>query len=174
MAWTLTCFVEFHLYIENPPQDLGDRWSQRSLRCLTVVKPGSLDPTGTETDKQRFLDNLWTTQAKYRTRAGQSVVLQSVEMDVTPNGSSRVTTARTYYNVYQRNAFLQEAKKAGSFIRVTLICFAYFPVDEDCRTNRCHRRSGPHSFRCQRAPFCVHTCSTFGGRSVGFGVFDAL
>ncbi len=99
------------MYLENAPQELTERWSNRPLRFLTVVKPpGNVDPTGTEADKTRFLRNLWTAQAKYRTRAGQSVVLQSEEVEV-ESKNGRVTAARTYYNVYQRTAFLQEIKK---------------------------------------------------------------
>lgn len=49
-------------------------------------------------------------QARYRARLGQSVVLLSDEMEV-ESRVGKVTTARTYYNVYQRTAFLQETKK---------------------------------------------------------------
>ncbi|KAG8218645.1 hypothetical protein J3R82DRAFT_4309, partial [Butyriboletus roseoflavus] len=105
--------AEFHIYIENPPQDQGDRWSSRPFRSLSVVFPPApinLDPTRTLTEKERFLGNLWSAQAKYRTKAGQSVVLCADEKEVEIKGG-RTTVARTYFNVYQRTAFLQESKK---------------------------------------------------------------
>ncbi|KAF8917932.1 hypothetical protein CPB85DRAFT_1284072 [Mucidula mucida] len=112
---------DFHLYLENAPQELTERWSNRPLRFLTVVKPpGNVDPTGTEADKTRFLRNLWTAQAKYRTRAGQSVVLQSEEVEV-ESKNGRVTAARTYYNVYQRTAFLQEIKKTKIVVHIDAV-----------------------------------------------------
>ncbi|KIJ70110.1 hypothetical protein HYDPIDRAFT_104781 [Hydnomerulius pinastri MD-312] len=105
--------AEFHVYLENPPQDQGDRWSARPFRSLSVVFPPApinLDPARTATEKERFLENLWSAQAKYRTRAGQSVVLCADEKEVESRGG-RTTVARTYFNVYQRTAFLQESKK---------------------------------------------------------------
>ncbi|KAH7914399.1 hypothetical protein BJ138DRAFT_1143943 [Hygrophoropsis aurantiaca] len=105
--------ADFHMYLENPPQDQGERWSGRSFRALSVVFPPSpvnLDPTRTAMEKERFLDNLWNAQAKYRTRMGQSVVLCADEREVESRGG-RTTLARTYFNVYQRTAFLQESKK---------------------------------------------------------------
>ncbi|KAG0709787.1 hypothetical protein DFH29DRAFT_885797 [Suillus ampliporus] len=105
--------ADFHIYIENPPQDQSDRWSGRSFRSLSAVfppAPVNLDPTRTANEKERFLENLWNAQAKYRTRSGQSVVLCADEREVESRGG-KVCTARTYFNVYQRTAFLQEPKK---------------------------------------------------------------
>ncbi|KAG2042276.1 hypothetical protein BDR03DRAFT_944957 [Suillus americanus] len=105
--------ADFHVYIENPPQDQSDRWSGRSFRCLSVVfppAPANLDPTRTTNEKDRFLENLWNAQAKYRTKSGQSVVLCADEREVESRGG-KATMARTYFNVYQRTAFLQEPKK---------------------------------------------------------------
>ncbi|KAF8138470.1 hypothetical protein EV363DRAFT_1393920 [Boletus edulis] len=105
--------AELHVYIENSPQDQGDKWSGRPFRSFSVVFPPSpinLDPTRTLTEKERFLENLWSAQAKYRTKAGQSVVLCADEKEVEVRGG-RTTVARTYFNVYQRTAFLQESKK---------------------------------------------------------------
>ncbi|KAI6130388.1 hypothetical protein EDD16DRAFT_1084414 [Pisolithus croceorrhizus] len=105
--------AELHVYLENPPHDQGDRWSGRPFRSLSVVFPPApinLDPCRTTAEKERFLDNLWSAQAKYRTRYGQSVVLCADETEVEAKGS-RTTVARTYFNVYQRTAFLQEIKK---------------------------------------------------------------
>ncbi|KAF8826901.1 hypothetical protein HHX47_DHR5000592 [Lentinula edodes] len=112
--------ADFHLYLETPPQDHSERWSGRPFRSLSVVHPPSpinLDPSQTEVDKQRFLKNLWNVQARYRARSGQSVVLCSEEMEVESRGG-RLTTARTYYNVYQRTAFLQEIKKTKIVVHV--------------------------------------------------------
>ena len=83
--------------------------------------PINLDPSRTATEKERFLENLWSAQAKYRTRYGQSVVLCSDETEVEVKGS-RTTTARTYFNVYQRTAFLQEAKKVCAPRNDSLLC----------------------------------------------------
>ncbi|KAF5390648.1 hypothetical protein D9757_002643 [Collybiopsis confluens] len=112
--------AEFHCYLENPPQDQGDRWSGRPFRSLCVVLPPSpvnLDPTQTEVDKQRFLDNLWSVQAKYRARLGQSVVLCSQDVEV-DSRAGKATVAKTYYNVYQRTAFLQEEKKTKIVVHI--------------------------------------------------------
>jgi hypothetical protein len=79
--------------------------------------PIGFDPARTEADKQRFLENLWKAQAMYRARAGQSVVLCSEEQEI-ESRQGRTTVAKTFFNVYQRTAFLQEQKKVG-----LLTCF---------------------------------------------------
>ncbi|KAF8639693.1 hypothetical protein AX17_000955 [Amanita inopinata Kibby_2008] len=112
--------AEFHLYIENPPQDQSDRWSGRPFRSLSVVHPPlptNLDPTRTESDKQRFLENLWQIQATYRARAGQSIVLHAKEQEV-ESKAGKITYARTYFNVYQRTAFLQEQRKTKIIVHI--------------------------------------------------------
>jgi hypothetical protein len=104
---------DLNLYLENPPQDQTDRWSGRPFRSLSVVNPpmaSNFDPIQTDILKQKFLESLWTAQATYRARAGQSVVLRADEQEVECR-SGRLTLARTYFNVYQRTAFLQEPKK---------------------------------------------------------------
>lgn len=93
--------------------DQTDRWSGRPFRALSVVNPPApinLDPTRTSSDKARFLENLWSVQARYRTRLGQSVILCGEEREV-ENRGGKVTMARTYFNVYQRTAFMKESKK---------------------------------------------------------------
>lgn len=62
-------------------------------------------------EKQRFLDNLWDVQARYRTKNNQSVALCADDVQVEKTSYGKVTHARTYFNVYQRTAFLQEPKK---------------------------------------------------------------
>ncbi|KAL4076122.1 hypothetical protein J3A83DRAFT_4357230 [Scleroderma citrinum] len=112
--------AELHIFLEDPPQDQGDRWSGRPFRSLSVVFPPApinLDPTRTIAEKERFLENLWSAQAKYRTRYGRSVVLYSDEKEVEVKGG-RTTIARTYFNVYQRTAFLQEAKKTKIVLHI--------------------------------------------------------
>ncbi|KAJ6539507.1 hypothetical protein B0H19DRAFT_1179379 [Mycena capillaripes] len=112
--------ADINLYLENPPVDQNERWSGRPFRSLAVVQPPApinLNPVQTELDKQRFLENLWNVQAAYRARAGQSVVLRAEEMEVESKGG-RVTVARTYYNVYQRTAFLQEPKKTKIVVHI--------------------------------------------------------
>lgn len=105
--------VDFHLFLEVPPHDQTERWSGRPFRALSIVHPPSpinLDPVRSQTDKHRFLENLWTAQAAYRARHGRSVVLCSSEKEVEAR-AGRVTLARTYFNVYQRTAYLGEPKK---------------------------------------------------------------
>ena len=105
-------FKDFHLYLEKPPLDQTDRWSGRPFRPLSVVfppHPPNFNPQRSETDKARFLENLWLSQANIRARSGKSVVLRSEEREVESRG--RITYARTYFNVYQRTAFLQEPQK---------------------------------------------------------------
>lgn len=106
-----------NLYLEQPPTDQSERWSGRPNRHMVVVTPpmpANMDPLHTESVKRRFLDNLWQVQAKFRAKAGQSVVLCSEEMEVETR-ANRTTLARTYYNVYTRTAFLQETKKVEYF-----------------------------------------------------------
>ncbi|KAF8622083.1 hypothetical protein AX15_007227 [Amanita polypyramis BW_CC] len=115
--------ADFHLYLENPLQDQSDRWSGRPFRCLSAVHPflsPNLDPTQMEADKQRFLEHLWRVQAMYRTKAGQSVVLCAKEQEVECK-AGKTTYARTYYNVYQRIAFLQEQKKTKIVVHIDSI-----------------------------------------------------
>ncbi|KAF8897687.1 hypothetical protein BD779DRAFT_1608223 [Infundibulicybe gibba] len=112
--------ADINLYLENPPMDQTDRWSGRPFRALSVVNPPmpiNLDPTQTEADKRRFLENLWHVQATYRARAGQSVVLSADEQEV-ESKNGKTTYARTYYNVYQRTAFLQEPKKTKIVVHI--------------------------------------------------------
>ncbi|KAF7355459.1 DH domain-containing protein [Mycena sanguinolenta] len=112
--------ADINLYLENPPVDQNERWAGRPFRSLAVVQPPApinLNPVETESDKQRFLENLWKVQAAYRARAGQSVVLRAKEMEV-ESKAGRLTIARTYYNVYQRTAFLQEPKKTKIVVHI--------------------------------------------------------
>lgn len=107
--------IDFHLYLESPPQDQTERWSGRPFRSLVAVSPPSgvnVNPTQTESDKRRFLDNVWTVQAKYRTKSGQSVVLCAEEREVETRGA-KVTMATTYFNIYSRTAFLREPRKVS-------------------------------------------------------------
>lgn len=107
---------EFHLYLENPPQDLSERWSGRPFRAFTVVHPPSppnLNSERAESDKKAFLENLWTAQAKYRTKKDQSMVIRSEDQEVESRGG-RITVASTFYNVYPRREFLNEHRKVVS------------------------------------------------------------
>ena len=101
------------MYLENPPQDLSERWSDRPFRAFTIVHPPytpNLNPERAESDKKAFLENLWTAQAKYRTKEDQSVVIRSEGQEVDSRGG-RITVASTFYNVYQRTDFLKERRK---------------------------------------------------------------
>lgn len=108
-----------HFYFETPPLDQVDRWAGRPFRAFSVVTPPSpinLNPVRTEAAKKRFLNNLWDVQARYRTREGQSVALRTEETEV-ENRGGKITFARTYFNVYQRTAFLKESKKVSPVYR---------------------------------------------------------
>ncbi|KAI9000706.1 hypothetical protein BD414DRAFT_10534 [Trametes punicea] len=112
--------ADFHIYLENPPMDVSERWAGRQFRSLSVVFPPSpvyLNPQRTESEKQRFLEQLWDAQARFRTRAGRSVVLRSEEREV-ENRGGRITKAQTYFNVYTRTSFLQEHKKTKIVMHV--------------------------------------------------------
>ena len=100
--------------------DQTERWAGRQFRSLSVVFPPAsvyLDPIRTESEKRRFLDNLWVAQARFRTRAERSIALRGEEREV-ENKGGYVTCAQTYFNVYTRTNFLQEPKKVGSFFVV--------------------------------------------------------
>ncbi|KAI0307231.1 hypothetical protein B0F90DRAFT_1807884 [Multifurca ochricompacta] len=112
--------ADFHLYLEKSPQDQTDRWSGRPFRPLSVVfppHPPNFNPQRTETEKARFLENLWLSQANIRAHSGKSVVLRSEEREVESRGG-RTTYARTYFNVYQRTPFLQEPRKTKVVVHI--------------------------------------------------------
>jgi protein ECT2 len=79
--------------------------------------PIGLVPERTEKAKLRFLEQLWHAQAIYRTRAHQSVLLRAEEREVETRGG-RITIARTYFNIYERTAFLKEAKKTKVVLHI--------------------------------------------------------
>jgi hypothetical protein len=85
-----------------------------------------LIPTKTESAKKRFLENLWEAQALFRTKLGQSVVLRTEDQEVETK-RSRITIARTYFNVYQRTSFLKETKKVRRLF-ISGICSADLDV----------------------------------------------
>ncbi|KAN0126892.1 hypothetical protein V8E52_000532 [Russula decolorans] len=112
--------ADFHLYLEKPPQDQTDRWSGRAFRPLSLVfppHPPNFNPQRTEAEKARFMENLWLSQTNIRIRSGKSVALRSEEREVESRGG-RTTYARTYFNVYQRTAFLQEPRKTKVVVHI--------------------------------------------------------
>ncbi|KIJ57053.1 hypothetical protein M422DRAFT_150010 [Sphaerobolus stellatus SS14] len=111
---------DMNLYFETTPQDQSDRWSGRPFRSYSVVHPPSavnLDPILAQSDKQRFLENLWTAQAMFRAKEGRSVILCLSEKEVESRGG-KLTLARTYFNVYQRTAYLSEPKKPKVIVHI--------------------------------------------------------
>ncbi|KAI0050211.1 hypothetical protein FA95DRAFT_662337 [Auriscalpium vulgare] len=111
---------DIHLYLESPPHGQTDRWSGRPFRALSVVfppAPPNFNPQRTDVEKSRFLENLWKAQATLRTRGGSSVVLRAEEREV-ESRAGRTTYARTYFNVYQRTAFLREPKKPKVVVQI--------------------------------------------------------
>lgn len=82
--------------------------------------PANLNPERAQSDKEAFLENLWTAQAKYRTKEGLSVVVRSDDEEV-DNRGGRTTVASTFYNVYSRKDFMKERRKVSD------VCFlSYF------------------------------------------------
>lgn len=136
---------EFHLYLENPPQDMSERWSGRPFRAFTVVHPPgppNLNSERAESDKKAFLENLWTAQAKYRTKENLSVVIRSEDQEVDSRGG-RITVASTFYNVYQRTDFMKERRKVVFVTVVSWICAHAVELDES---------GGSHRWRWNRRP----------------------
>ncbi|KAI0309685.1 hypothetical protein OF83DRAFT_1273034, partial [Amylostereum chailletii] len=112
--------ADIHVFFENPPQDQTDRWAGRPFRALSLVFPPSppnFNPQRTEADKKRFLENLWHAQAILRTKSGNSILLRAEEREVESRGG-RTTLARTYFNVYQRTAFLKEPRKTKVVVQI--------------------------------------------------------
>lgn len=123
-SYLILSHSDIHIYLENPPRDQGDRWSARPFRALSVVRPpmpAGLDPKQTEADKQRFLESLWHVQATYRSNSRLSVVRCAKEMEV-DSRPGKTVLARTYFNIYQRTAFLQEPKKVSRSFYMYTVC----------------------------------------------------
>ncbi|KZT29298.1 hypothetical protein NEOLEDRAFT_1175007 [Neolentinus lepideus HHB14362 ss-1] len=111
---------DLHMFFEEIPQDWPERWAGRPFRAFTAVdpsRPPNLNPGHTESAKLRFLENLWETQARCRTRRGQSMAMRGEEFEVEAKGE-KVTRARAYYNVYHRAGFLMEEKKTKIVLHV--------------------------------------------------------
>lgn len=103
--------------------DQSERWAGRQFRAFSIVFPPTAvfsDPARAENEKQRFLYNLWTAQARIRTRAERSIVLRGEEREV-ESKSGYLTYARTYFNIYTRVNFLQEPKKVGDLPSLSLL-----------------------------------------------------
>lgn len=120
--------ADMHMYLEDPPQEQTERWSGRPFRSLAVVIPPApinFDPSQTEIEKQRFLENLWTAQARYRSSKGQSVVLRAQEREVEAK-SGKITRARAFFNIYTRTTFLMSEKKVSYMLLAHNENLAYF------------------------------------------------
>ncbi|TFK55525.1 hypothetical protein OE88DRAFT_1731207 [Heliocybe sulcata] len=114
---------DMHLFFEDIPQYWPERWAGRPFRPFTVVdrpKSASTNASAAEAAKQRFLENLWETQARYRARGDHSTALRGDEFEVEAKGEKgeKVTRARAYYNVYLRHSFLMEPKKTKVVLHV--------------------------------------------------------
>ncbi len=127
--------------------------------------PAGLEPVRSESDKQRFLENLWHVQAMYRSRAGQSVVLQSEDQEVECR-AGKTTFARAYFNVYQRTAFLQEQKKVNNYVAHLLTVLKPSAVVEDRRSCRSLGFCRPYPVWYRGTSFCADPCTTLGGRTL--------
>jgi protein ECT2 len=93
--------------------------------------PPNFNPQRTDAAKARFLENLWLSQANIRARSGKSVVLRSEEREVESRGG-RTTYARTFFNIYQRTAFLQEPRKVIDILYLSVNTIDCVPADKSC------------------------------------------
>jgi hypothetical protein len=106
--------ADFHLFLEKPPSDHGDRWSSRPFRAYTTVHPPfsvSLDPVATKRDKLRFVQNLWSAQALARARLSVKgkgtvprVMMGNEECALEQAGETHAR-ARCFFNVWERNGW---------------------------------------------------------------------
>lgn len=160
---------DFHLYLETAPSDqYSDRWANRPFRAYTVVHPPSpvnLDPVRTQTDKARFLENLWNVQAMCRTKDGRSDVRVSVprEMD-----SGKKSVVRTWFNVYKRTDWLKEPKKVCLHHLVRLVDPRFTKL-HTAQNHSSHRSDGlrrPDSVRCRWPSFRHRPGTADGGRAL--------
>ena len=76
-----------------------------------------------------FLENLWTVQAKYRTKENLSLVIRSKDQGVDLRGG-RMTVASTYYNVYSRKDFMKERRKVVFIMVLSCDFVLTFKLDE--------------------------------------------
>lgn len=97
-------FSDFKLYLDHPPTDISDKFNERPLRHLVVVKPE------TEQDKRRFLQNIWRSTA-YLKAQGDKSIARYLKQD----------TRSIYWNFYDRRAYLQESRKVSY-----MFCLAFF------------------------------------------------
>ncbi len=62
---------DFNLFLERPPTDQSDRWSGRQFRYMSVVHPPhprGMDAIAARTEKERFIRNLWHSQALIKSK----------------------------------------------------------------------------------------------------------
>ncbi|KAF8338748.1 uncharacterized protein EI90DRAFT_3038954 [Cantharellus anzutake] len=111
--------IDIHIYLEQEPPDQSDRWTNRPFRSLSVVCPsaGPQAPQQALAAKGRFLESLWLAQAMYRSKSGRSVTFVSDDKNI-GSSSSRLTIARTYFNVYRRMAYLSEPRKGKIVLHI--------------------------------------------------------
>ena len=160
--------TDIHLFLENALLDQSGRWSGRPFRVMTVVTPGIgyPDMDRAVSEKQRFIDNLWRAQARFRTRHGHSVATVGDEFEV-ENRGGRITLARTYYNIYTRTPFLQEPKKVSFkvFSQMYLQSDARYS-DESCSAYRLSRKCGSVTFRVGFPTVCCCSSPTDAWRTM--------
>jgi hypothetical protein len=140
-------------------------WAPFQTFVIGVPPPSpQFQPSAYRNRKARFLQNLWLSQANVRARSGKSIVLRSEEREVECRGG-RTTYAKTYFNVYQRTAFLQEPHK----VRVTFVSINTpdrIVVDEGGGTHRRTRYLRSYTVWHQCPAFRINSDSTHSRSTV--------
>ncbi|ORX38894.1 hypothetical protein BD324DRAFT_296964 [Kockovaella imperatae] len=119
---------DFQLFLERPPVGFGEKWSGRPLRLYSTVQPPfgvGLDPVACRQDKLRFLENLWSAQARARTKvlpsdsdakAPSQILAQKGETGL-DNAGEPFSRARLYWNVWKRRDWIM-SKKARVVVHI--------------------------------------------------------
>jgi hypothetical protein len=138
-----------HLYFTTTPSfesSYSDKWTKafRALELVHPPRPPMFDPLASERDRRRFVDKLWTAQARLRERHGRSILLCRREEDLEER-KGRVERGRVFWNVYERKAYLSEPRKVRGRLSITSLA-----DDSLLAKGRC-----PYRFSWDRRPYTL-------------------